>query len=245
MNDLVFEEANMILYNNKAVPFMENARPQYLAIMPYECFYDLRQGGNVLDVAKYQRDEILLNYELGQLGPFKILVSPFAKVIVGQGAANATAVSTTTTAAISPLDTSFVISSTTNLGSGYKWLNIIDTAETSTTYYTTNERVKYVSDASSTVTIVGQGANGGFRFAHASGVAVTNADSVYPVVYGGVKSLVKAYDAVTGEYGKFVGPKVSGLLDQFKSYSAKFYGGYGRLVESWILRSEHSSSLEA
>jgi hypothetical protein len=171
-------------------------------------------------------------------------VSPWAKVFIGQGAANGTAIATTLATAASQGDTTLVVASSANMGSGSKWLNIIDTAETSSTHYTTNERVKYIS-GTTTITVVGQAANGGIRFDHASGVAVTNADSVYPVAYGGPRSLIKAYDAQTGEFGKTVGPKITGLADQFNTLAWKFYGGYGRLVESWILRGEYATSLDA
>ncbi len=238
------EEVNVYLQSLKCVPFTMNGRPQWVAIAHPAIYYDLRTGGNINSVALYQRDEIILNYELGQLGPFKLVINPDAKVFVGQGVANGSAVATTTAAAISALDKTFTITSTTNIDAG-DWLNIIDTAETSNTHCTTNERVKYVSNASSVVTIIGEGTNGGFRFAHASGATVTNNDSVYPVAYGGPMSLAKVFDAETGEFGEIVGPKVSGMLNQFTSLGGKFYGGYGRLVESWLVRGEYTSSLEA
>ena len=48
-----------------------------------------------------------------------------------------------------------------------------------------------------------------------------------------------------GEFGEVVGPKTSGLLDQFNSVGWKFYGGYGLLTENRILRNEVSTSYEA
>lgn len=84
----------------------------------------------------------------------------------------------------------------------------------------------------STVTIVGQGPNAGLRYAHASGAAVRNADSVHLVVFGGPSSLVKVYAPSVGEFGEIVGPKRDGLADQFWSLAWKWWGGYGRLAEA-------------
>jgi N4-gp56 family major capsid protein len=238
------ENASIMLQTLKVVPFMGNGRPQYFALAHPAIYKDLRLSDNIVSVAQYQRDEIIMAHELAQVGPFKIISSPLAKVFIGQGSAHGTALSTTTAAAITALDKTFTIATTTSLNAGEFWVNIIDTAETANTHVATNERVKWVSDTDSVVTIVGEGANGGFRFGHSSGVAVTNADNVYTVAYGGPQSLAKMYDPVTGEFGKLV-ERVDGMLEQFLSLSAKFYGGYGRWNEAWVLRGEYSCSMEA
>lgn len=238
------EEANAQLLTMQVVPFMGNGRNQYFAITHPQIFYDLRTSDTIVSIAQYQQAEITMRYELGQLGPFKLIISPFAKVFIGQGAALSTAVATTLAAASSALDKTFVASASTNFGNVFKWVNIIDTAETSNTHVNTNERVKYVSSSTTTQTIVGSGANGGLKYPHASGATVTNAYSVYPVAYGGPASICKAFDPVTGEFGMLVGPKVTGLLDQFISVTAKWYGGYGILNQAHMLRGEHSASLE-
>jgi N4-gp56 family major capsid protein len=243
LTDGEFAKAEIHLQLLKVPAFVENGRPQWFAIMPPDIFYDLRTSTNVLAVGTYQDKEIVLNFELGQIGPFKLIVTPYAKAFYGQGAANGTAYSSTLSSAASPLDKTIVVGSTLASVAG-RWLNIIDTAETANTHVATNERVKYVS-GTTTGTIIGEGSNGGLRFEHAAGAAVTNADSVYTCLFGGPKSLAKLYDAVTGEYGKVIGPKMDGVLDQFASIGWKYYGGYGRWVESWLLRGEYASSLDA
>ena len=92
---------------------------------------------------------------------------------------------------------------------------------------------------------VGTGENGGLRFARAATDTVTNDDSVYTIVLGGPQSLYKLYAPSVGEFGQIVGPKTSGLADQFSSVAWKFYGGYGRLTENLLLRGEFSTSYEA
>ena len=123
----------------------------------------------------------------------------------------------------------------------------IGTEETGSTFYPTNERVSYVSESSTVITITGEGDNGGLRYDHASGVAVRNADSVYPILCGGPRSIAKSYasDMGNGEYGQIVGPSVQGLLDQWVSLGWKWYGGFAVISESWLGRIEVSSSMDA
>jgi len=186
---------------------------------------------------------IHLNFELGKIGPFRLIVSPWAKVFGAAGADNASAVATTLGAAADPLDLTITVSANTNIAAG-QWLTI-GTEETANTHYAGNERVKVASVSGTTITIIGEGPNGGLRFAHASGVAVRNADSVFTIMYGGPASLAKLYATEIGEYGQVVGPKRTGNLDQFVTLGWKFYGGYGRIAENRILRGEYSVSAEA
>ena len=143
------------------------------------------------------------------------------------------------------MDKTIDVASATNLSAG-TWLTI-GTEETGTTFYPTNERVRYISESGTTITIVGSGVNGGLRYDHASGVAVRNADSVYPVLCGGPNSIAKAYasDMGNGEYGQVVGPNVQGLLDQFISLGWKWYGGFSIISENWLVRLEVTSAFDA
>lgn len=243
LSDAAMSEANSMLLSLKCPAFIGNGRKQWFAIMHPATYHDLRMAGNIVNVGVYQDKEIILNMELGQLGPFKIIVSPFAKVFYGQGVVNpGTSHVSTLNGAVKALDKSIIVASATGVSIG-RWINILDVAETGNTHSPTNERVKWVS-GTTTCVIVGEGANGGLRFDHPSGVVTNNSDSVYPVVYGGPTSIAKAFDAATGEFGKTMGPTVTGLLEQFAAISWKYYGGYGRWVESWLLRGEYSSSLD-
>lgn len=245
LSPAAFEEASSMLATLKAPAFVGNGRSQWFAIMHPQAYHDLRNSGNVESVALYQQKEIVLNHELGQLGPFKIIVSPWAKVFGAAGVDNASNADTTLSSAANALATQIVVASATNINSG-DYLTI-GTEETGNTFQPLNERVRvssaYVSGT--TVDIIGEGANGGLRFAHASSVAVRNADTVFPVLYAGPSSLAKVYATEVGEFGQVVGPKVDGLLDQFGSLGWKWWGQYGRFAESWLLRGEYSSSLEA
>jgi hypothetical protein len=123
----------------------------------------------------------------------------------------------------------------------------IGTIETGNTHYPHNEQFVVAAAVTDTVMddFVGTGENGGLRFAHTTSDTIVNHDSVYTIVFGGPGSLYKLYAPSVGEFGEVVGPKTSGLADQFSSIAWKFYGGYGRLTENLLVRGEFSTSYEA
>jgi N4-gp56 family major capsid protein len=227
-------------------PMYDDKTPTWLALMALDPYYDLRVDTPILAVAEYQNAAILFGQdELGIIDKFRVVASPWAKTFMGAGADNASAVATTTTAAVSQLEAVLPVASATNITVG-EWLNV-GTEETSTTFYPGNERVRYVSTATLDITVVGSADNGGFAYDHASGVAVNNNDSVYPVLCGGPFSVAKAYasDMGNGEFGQMVGPLKQGLVEQWVSLGWKWYGGFGRISENWLGRIEVASSLEA
>lgn len=209
-----------------------------------DLYYDLIQGGNVVTIAQQQRPEILMKQKLDQWGDFMINPTAYAKVFGAAGADNASVVATTLGSAANALDTSIVVASASNIVAGMQLT--IGTEETGDTHYPTNEIVYVQNDYTSgtTIPIVGEGANGGLRFDHASGAGVRNADNAYPAVFGG-RSIIKAFANEHGEFGEIIGPKKSGILDQFRSLGYIWFGGYGIPAENYIFRGEYSSSLQA
>lgn len=214
---------------------------QHVVIMPPYMWSDLRTSSVVLAIGEYQNQKILLNNELGSVGNFRIVVSPWAKTFYGAGADNATAIATTVaTTAIAAGDKTFTVASGTSIAVGM--LLNVGTEETGDTHYATNEQVKVVSISGTTVGCTGQGPNGGFRFDHAIGVAVNNNDSVGTALFGGNQSLAMIYatEMGNGKFGTVVGPKVQGYADTFVSLAWKWYGAAGRISESWLIRGEFS-----
>lgn len=221
----------------------ENGKKSFMALVHTDANYDLTHGGNLVNAALYQDKQLLLNGEVGMVGEFRIIATPFAKVFYGAGADNASAVATTLNdASALALDTTVVVASGSNISSGRHLA--IGTEETGNTFYPTNETIQYVS-GTTTVTFVGAGANGGFRFDHANGEAVNNNDNVYPVLFGSNQSLVKVYANDVGEFGEMVGPLQDGILNQWQSLGWKWFGGYGRVSENRLIRGEYASSLDA
>lgn len=215
----------------------------WAAIMHPYVFHDISESGNVDTIGIYQDMGIHLNFELGKVGPFRLVVTPYAKSFYGAGADNGTNVATTLASDANKLATTIVTAAdvSANITAGELWT--IGTEETANTYYPTNERVKILSASTTTLTILGEGENGGLRYDHVAGEAVRNADTVYTIAFGGPSSLIKLYAG--SEFGEVVGPKMQGLLDQFSSIGWKFYGGFNRLTENRIMRYECSTSYEA
>jgi N4-gp56 family major capsid protein len=237
-------QAGAHLADLKAPMYVDETGGQnWMMLYHTDAGYDLVHGGNLVNAALYQDKQLLLNGEVGKIGKFRAIETPFAKVFYGAGVDNASAVATTLNdASALALDTTVVVSSATNVSVGRHLA--IGTEETANTFYPTNETVKWVS-GTTTITFVGAGANGGFRFDHANAEAVNNNDNVYPVLYGSPNSLVKVYANDVGEFGEMVGPLEDGILRQWQSLGWKWFGGYGRVSENRLIRGEYSSSLDA
>lgn len=242
-----FLAAGTMLDTMKVPAYVDNGgRNMFFASAHPEAFADLISvASNLVSTGLYQKQEIITKWELGELGRFKIFASPWAKVFGAAGADHASNANTTLNGAVNALATSIVVASDTNISAG-AYLTI-GTEETGNTFYETNERVRVSSTYTSgtTVPVIGEGPNGGLRFDHASGVSVRNADSVFPVAFGGPESLAAAYAEEVGPYGEVVGPIKSGVAEQFKHLAFKWYGAVGRPIESRILRGEFSSAAEA
>jgi hypothetical protein len=217
----------------------------FAAIMHPYLFHDISESGNVDSIGTYQDKGIHLGFELAQVGNFRLVVSPFAKVFYSAGADNTSNVASTLSTATTPLATGFVTATDQSANATtVPWT--IGSEETGNVHYPENEQVMVTVAASSAVTgIVGVGENGGMRFAHAASTAVRNADSVYTIVFGGPGSLKKLYAPSVGEFGEVVGPMTSGLANQFSSVAWKFYGNYVRVTENLLVRGEFSTSYEA
>jgi hypothetical protein len=228
--------------NGLHCPTFDNGR--LLVTIHTDLYYDLVQGGNVVTIAQQVLPEILMKQKLDSWGDFMINPTAYAKVFGAAGADNASNVATTLNGAVNALATSIIVASASNIVAGMQLT--IGTEETGDTHYPTNEIVYVQNDYTSgtTIPIVGEGANGGLRFDHATGAGVRNADNAYPAVFGG-RSLIKAFANEHGEFGEVIGPKESGILNQFRSLGWIFYGGVGLVAENYIFRSEHSSSLQA
>jgi hypothetical protein len=249
-SDSVFRKMHGRMLSLKVPGFINDAGEAnvWAAIMHPYLFHDISESGNVDAIGTYQDKGIHLNFELGQVGPFRLVVSPNAKTFFGAGAANADPFTTSVASNTSPLTTSFIVTDTNTASGILPDFYLIGTIETANTHYPMNEHFMWTAvntSASIVDSFIGQGENGGMRFGHLSTDTITNADSVYTIVFGGPESLYKLYAPSVGEFGEIVGPKVSGLAEQFSSIAWKFYGGYGRLTENRVVRGEFSTSYEA
>lgn len=238
-----FMNAASDLMTKKVPTLMNGGRAMWFATMPPYAYDDLLATSPILETGEYQKATIILSNELGELGRFKIFVSPWAKTFYSAGAANASAIGTTLNGATNALAKTIVVAANTNIDVG-DWITI-GTLETGDTHQFNNERAQVISVVSTTIGVSGEGANGGLRFDHASGATVSNADSVGTVVYGGPRSLAKVYDPVTGEYGEILPPERTGALKHIYQLGWKAYFQYERWNESMLLRQEVAFSRDA
>ena len=247
-SDSLFAKMEGYLQNLRVPGFItaDGKSEVWSALMHPYPFHDIRESGNVDAIGVYQDAGIHLNFELGKLGPFRFVVNGWAKRFLAAGVVNGTSVATTIAASATAnlkLAATIEVAANTNIAAG-QWL-MIGTIETANTFDPQNEYVFVVSVSSTTITIMGEGSNGGLRFDHAVGETVANADNVYPILLGGPSSLVKLYAPQIGEFGALVPEERTGNLKQFISTGWKFYGGFSRLVDNRCLRVEVSSSFEA
>lgn len=218
--------------------------------------HDIQEGGKVVYVGEYQNANIILNWELGKIGRFKIIESPYAKVFFGAGANHDTNQDSTVGTASTPLATTLVTAADLSTSIAKGRLYNVGTLETSTTYYPMNEQFRALSAATTTITLNGQAANGGLKYAHAAGETVNNDDSVYTMLFAGPQSLVQIYatdpqngdpDArpVPGVPGAaIVGPLKTGLAHQWDSLAWKYWGNFGLVAQKYLYRYECSVSYE-
>ncbi len=243
--DGIFTEATTLLNTMKCPGFdLDGGGQAWVAIMHPAVFHDLRTDGNVVNVGIYQKEGLILNFELGSLGPFRLVVSAWAKVFGAAGVANADPIDTPLSCQGTALDQTITVASSTHMDNLQQYFTV-GTAESGSTHYPMNEIVRYVRHTSKVAHIVGEASDGGLRFTHASGTAVSNADNVFTIVFGGPRSLAKVYQPSVGPFGTVVGPKMDGIADQFVTLAYKFYGAYGIVAQNRILRAEVSSSVQA
>jgi len=247
-----FMDAGADLQTLKVPSFVDNGRPMWVATMHPYTMSDLLNDTKIVAVAEYQKASILFQNELGELGRFKLNVSPWAKMFWSAGADNTTAtIATTLNGAVVELAKTIIVADATGMVVG-GWLTI-GTEETADTHYPTNERVVVSAISGTTITVAGEGSNGGIKYAHATATAVRNANSVCPVTFGGPQSLAKIYAQdlennygdYVGEYGTIVGPNPEGHLKQWVEMGWKFYGNYSRIIETRIQRREVAISRDA
>lgn len=255
-SDAVFRRAAGLFSSMRVPGFETPSGPEWACYMHPWVAHDIQEGGKVVYVAEYQDKNIVLNWELGKIGRFKIVESPYAKVFFGAGADHDTNQASTVATATTPLGTSVVTAGDLSTSIAKGRLYNIGTEETTSTNYPMNEQFRALSAATTTITLNGQAANGGLKYPHAVGEAVNNNDSVYTMLFAGPESLVQIYatdpqngdpdaKAVPGVKGAaIVGPLKTGLAHQWDSLAWKWWGNFGVVAQKYLYRYEVSVSYE-
>lgn len=206
--------------------------------------YDLMQDSDIRTMSSRQYPEILFNGEMTYWDGIRIVVSPNAKGLWGQGAAASSPVATTLSAAAAVGANTISVASATNIAVG-QYLAIRDAAEPGNTWTDTNELVYVTGVDGTTISVfsfnTGVG-DGGLRFAHASGTTVNNSNSIYPVPVLGPNSIGKVCSDLTGPMGETVVTGPFDKLGRFLTFGWYALCGWGRVKQSWLFRGEVGSS---
>ena len=256
MSDSQFRRIDGMFQSMSVPGYDGESGPEWSAVAHPFVWHDVMEGGKVVYVGEYQDKGIILNWELGKIGRFKLLGSPYAKVFMGAGANFDTDVDTQVDTAVVRLDETMVTANdvSANVAKGMFWT--VGTIETANTFYPMNERFIPLSASTVTLTISGQAPNGGFKYDHSTSSDVIANDSVYPILIAGPESMVRLYatDPANGDPdarpapgvkgAAIVGPLKTGLAHQWDSLAWKWWGGYGRISEQRLYRYECTVSYE-
>ena len=224
-----------------------NGQPNYVSVVHGALVQDLPETAGYLPALQYQsgRDE-LFNGELGNIRGLRFVESAQGKVYPGAGAVAQAA--TTITASVAAGGTTCVVASATGIAVGdIITLGTVEpgtsNSETETTYPDL-ENVLVTGVSGTTITIAGLGfstgdiATPGFRYAHASGAAVTEAALVAALPIFGPRSVMKAYAAEVGEFGE---ARVTGPFDtlgRFHNFGWYAVMGWAKTNGLWTVRLE-------
>jgi N4-gp56 family major capsid protein len=206
---------------------------------------DLMEDGTLILLGERSApNSFLLNGEIGgHVGGVRIIESNFAKIFSGAGSSLAGNVTSLQSAA-APGSTSLGYSSAGSSDAIGDYLTIGAIESTANGENPIAEVVFRSGGTTGTTAanVVGAGANGGLKYAHAAGEAVTHANQVYASVFMGMDALMKVYAGEWLENGEVLPPEVSGLAKQFNTMAWHWYGGYARKAENRLVRIEHAGS---
>mgnify|MGYP001589311362 CR=1 FL=1 len=187
---------------------------------------------NFLTATSYLSKDTVFNGEVGKLAGLRFIAHEYGKLYLSGGTVGQTA--TTTTAAMVAGATTCPVTSSTGIVAGdYITIGTLEAA--------TAEQVMVTAVATNDLTIMGRGnsaTNFGCKYAHASGVAVTEAANVAGLVIAGRNSLYGAYAKDIGKDGRLaVEWAKTNIPERFLNHSWYWIGGVGR-NEHALLRFE-------
>lgn len=191
--------------------------------------------------------------EIGQLGGFRIVVSPWAKVY--WGGATVSGGSTTLSAACDAGDTAIAVADATSFAVGdYALIGTKETAPTISTVAGVITRldgaelVQITGISGTDFTVVGHGNtedNLGLKYSHSSGATVIECESAASALVLGKRSCGFVYSDKTGPNGKqTIKVAETTLPDRFTNFSWYQIGGWGILIDRYIMRGEFAVPFE-
>ena len=212
------------------------------AIMRNAVIADLAENSSIILLGQYRDNapETVLMGEVGaHMSGIRLLVSDYAKIFHGGGAANVASsdnLANAVTAGASTIEVSTAISS------GSRDYLTLGTRETTANGENTLAETIYAASSGVAISIAGGAPNGGLVYDHSSDTPVGAYFQVHAVCIYGAKALMKVHDAEIGPNPQLLPPKVDGLLDQWDSAQWRWFGGFGRWAENRLYRIEVGSN---
>src|SRR3990170_3692248 len=212
---------------------------EYVAVVSDLVIADLMESGGAtaLGLMQTPMSEKIFNGEIGRLAGIRIIESPLGKVYQSAGTIAQTA--TTSSEAIVAGATTALVTTTTGIVAGdYVSFGALETGVTDTSTLETVLVTSVTAASTGPITFIGSGPAGGTRFAHANGVAVTEATFVAAIpVFGGM-SVAKVYSTAYGPKPAMTKTGPFDKLGRFLNYGWLWLGGYGRTIPTWLVRGE-------
>lgn len=182
---------------------------KYMTVIHTALAQDLPDtNGYLAALQNREGSQTIFNGEMGEIRGLRITESHQGKVYPGAGDAAQSATALTNSASAG--DTTITVDTITGLAAGN--IITIGTLEPGTSATEAEseviENVRVVSVAGDVITLTGLGysdgdiSTGGLRYDHASGISVIEADLVAAMPVFGPKSVMKAYAAEVGPFGK-------------------------------------------
>jgi N4-gp56 family major capsid protein len=177
--------------------------------------------------------------EVFKINNLRVVQHPWGKVYLGAGTTAQSA--TTCDGAVAAGDTSFDVANASGIVAG-DWITV-GTLESGTTQQATTEQVLVTAVDSNAITIQGAGASFGFKFAHDSGAAVTEAANVFAMPIFGKNSIVGYFDESIGREGQLANREHYTVVpNRLWNYSWYWVGGVAK-VDSKIVRAEFATTM--
>lgn len=210
---------------------------EYVTVVHDLAIGDLQECNGWVPLAYAQQPQLtgLYNGELARLAGIRFIESPLGKIYqaAGTSAQAASSLNGATTAGATSI---VAVAGTGIIAGDYV---TVGTLETGTTETTTLETAFVHSVASThTLYVIGAGAGGGMRYAHATASPVNECAFVAAIpVFGGM-SVAKVHSTVSGPKPTMVQTGPFDKLGRFVNYGWWWLGGYGRTIPTWIVRGE-------
>ncbi len=215
----------------------------YCTIVHPNVVFDLLQDPAIQNAMVHNAVDRIWNGEVGSIVGLRIIQAPNGRAFLGAGTVDTAATTMNDAGGTAAGETAVTVTSAAGLSVGD--VITVGAVESGSTEFLVTEQVTITAIAGNDLTIVGEGntqSNAGFRYAHADGVAVRLAPTVYSIPLIGPQSVGQAASDHTGPLGEM---RFTGPFDKLgRLYHVGWYGiwAFARISEKWNLRLEATAT---